>query len=109
MQKSLSALLCALCLTGACRSETIVPGAISIAVTPSTRTFRVGDTVTFRATVQAADFTDTDVTWRSRNPAVFSITPTGSARAVSPGTAEVTVMANRDTTIATLLLISVTQ
>lgn len=74
-------------------------------VTPPVATVRVRGTAQFTgvATGDAAG-----VAWRSSDARVATVDNTGLARGVAPGTAEITVLALRDTTARAKALITVT-
>lgn len=53
-----------------------------------------GQTITLKATVNPSDATDKSVTWHSDNLSVATVTKDGTVKAVSNGTANITVVTN---------------
>jgi uncharacterized protein YjdB len=62
-----------------------------VTLTPPTLTLIQGDTFDLTDTVSPANATNPNVTWRSSNPAVVSVSSSGTVTAVSGGTATITV------------------
>jgi uncharacterized protein YjdB len=63
----------------------------SVTLTPTTLTLVQGNTSNLTDTVYPANATNPNVTWRSSNPAVVSVSSSGTVTAVSGGTATITV------------------
>jgi uncharacterized protein YjdB len=74
---------------------TVNTPAVHVSIDPTSAQLVVGGTLQFAATV--TNTTNTSVVWRSRNPSVATISPTGLLTAVAAGIAEVEVVAAADT------------
>lgn len=68
-------------------------------------TLKVGERATLTATVSPADATDQEITWKSDNAAVATVTPYGLVKAVKAGTAEIIAQAGNFTTSCTVKVI----
>ncbi len=102
-----AALLTALAFTVAGCTNPLV---ISLAVTPTAQTLSVGQTVQFTATgtyghgsnhPSSTQNETTQVTWTSSSPAVATVSATGLATAVAPGSTTITASINGFTGLVT--------
>lgn len=80
-------------------------------VSPSNITFGVGDTLRLRASVtlppSAPAGTDTTLLFRTANPCIATVSPTGLVTGVSAGTTTLTVFARSDTNVRTTVGVTV--
>jgi serine/threonine-protein kinase len=79
--------------------------AASVSVTPTATTLAVGDTRQLSSTIRDARgdaLTDRTVTWRSDDPGIASVSPSGLAQAVAPGTTTIAAETRGVTGTATI-------
>ncbi len=87
---------------------TVVPRVQSVSVSPSTATIQTGQTVQLIPSVVAQGALSTAVTYRSSDPAVAVVSPTGLVTATGSGISIITVMSAADTTVTASSAITVT-
>ena len=77
-----------------------------VTITPPSASIKVGDAVTFSATVSG--LSNTAVTWATDNQAVATVDNNGKATAVSVGTATITATASGDAAVKASAVVTVT-
>ena len=65
----------------------------SVSVSPAYLTLEEGETETLDARISPSDATDKDVTWKSSNTRVATVSSSGKVTAVAPGSARITATA----------------
>ena len=86
---------------------TVVPVVRDLEVSPAAVSMLMGETRQLAATVSADAGLTRAVLWRSGNPAVASVSSTGVVTGITAGTAQITVIAQADTTQRVTALITV--
>jgi uncharacterized protein YjdB len=86
---------------------TVVPVVRDLDVSPAAVSMLMGETRQLAATVSADAGLTRAVLWRSGNPAVASVSATGLVTGITAGTAQITVIAQADTTQRVTALITV--
>lgn len=102
------AMVCAVLLVAAGCGDSTAPVLVAtVSVSPSTTTLAVGATQQHTATVQDAGgavLTGRSVTWASSVPSVATVTSSGLATAVAPGTATITATSEGKSGSATVIV-----